>query len=206
MIADERDAVGGDHAEHGFAGGGGGGFVGVEFHLPVWFRQRPDVMVGRVGGDRKLLTAAFQHEDHVTRCVTCRHYRSDAGGHGTPFIKERHLVVQRRDIGGKLLAWGHRPVVMLHRAGDISGVGKYRPVGTLQPADMIWVHVSQNDDIHLIRRNPRSREGGGDAIGRHAGVKQDKFRPGVDERGSEEELGSVGRDKTEIRASKSEMS
>ena len=193
MIADERDPVGGDHAEELLAGLGGGGLVRVEADFPFRVGQRPDVVVGGVGHQEHLLAARFHHVDHVARGMAEGGHAGDAGGHAAAITDELEAVGEGFHLACEGLVVGAVPVVELDLAGDVARIriGQVaRIVG--HAADMVAVHVGDDDHGHVGGHDACRFQRGGGAGGAEAGVEEHHVIARAHNGRREEELRLVG--------------
>ena len=193
VIADQRHPVGGGHAEDLLAGRGRLGLLDVEAHLPVGIGQRPDIVVGRVGHQQDLLAAGIQHVDHVTRRVPEGRHSGDTRHDAVAVAHELELLGEGRHLGGHRFVGLGGPVVVVDLAADIACVRIGQVAGVVgQTADVVAVHMGDDDDRDVARRDPGGLQSGSGAGGAEARVEQHHFAAGPDNRRVEEELRLVG--------------
>src|SRR5690606_13039031 len=174
VVADERDPLAGDHAEDLAPGRGRSRLVGVELHLPVGAGERPDRVVGRIGGDHQRLAAVLHHEGEVPGRVAEGRNRGDPGGdraavgeHRGPLGEGAHVLVEE-------LVRCPGPVVVFDGPRGVARVGEGRRALGRHATDVVGVHVGQHDHVHVAGRVSGRRQRGRDPGRVGAGIEEDQ--------------------------------
>ncbi len=187
----------GDHVEDLSPCRAGGSLVHVEADLPIRPLQRQDVVVGGIRGQHQRLALGFESVDHMPRGmaesgdgVDPRHHLGTVGDESGLF-RQRHDLLQHRLVavlGRRADAGRILPEVELHLSGHIAGVREGRRAALHEAADMIAVHMGDDDDRNLLGRIA----GGANAVSKFSGprlpaafaepgVEQHDLRSGIDQ-------------------------